>query len=97
MAYPGYEGYAAAPDPYASYPGYAPAPVYGHAGYGAPTEELRTVFITGFPNDIKERELENMLRFLPGFAACQLNTKAGQIHVGLVTALITRHRSSQGI
>jgi len=29
--------------------------------------EVRTVFITGFPDDVKERELNNMLRFLPGY------------------------------
>jgi hypothetical protein len=25
------------------------------------------VFVTGFPADVKERELNNMLRFLPGY------------------------------
>ena len=25
------------------------------------------MFITGFPDDIKERELNNLLRFLPGY------------------------------
>lgn len=30
-------------------------------------DEVRTVFITGFPDDVKERELNNMLRFLPGY------------------------------
>ena len=32
-----------------------------------PADEVRTVFITGFPEDVKERELNNMLRFLPGY------------------------------
>lgn len=41
--------------------GYAPAP------FGAHPDEVRTVFITGFPPDVKERELNNMLRFLPGY------------------------------
>jgi hypothetical protein len=45
-------------------------------GYG--TDELRTVFITGFPNDIKERELNNLLRFIPGYEASQMNWKNGQ-------------------
>lgn len=40
--------------------GYAPAP------FGNP-DEVRTVFMTGFPPDVKERELNNMLRFLPGY------------------------------
>lgn len=30
-------------------------------------DEVRTVFITGFPEDVRERELNNMLRFLPGY------------------------------
>ena len=36
-------------------------------------DEVRTVFITGFPDDVKERELNNMLRFLPGYevGACR--------------------------
>jgi len=37
------------------------------------------VFLTGFPNDIKERELNNMLRFMPGYEASQMNWKNGQV------------------
>jgi len=33
----------------------------------AAADEVRTVFITGFPEDVRERELNNMLRFLPGY------------------------------
>lgn len=29
--------------------------------------EVRTIFISGFPDDVKERELNNLLRFLPGY------------------------------
>ena len=58
-----------AADPYhaAAYaaPAYAPAP----AAYGYNPDELRTVFLTGFPDDVKERELNNLLRFLPGYEA----------------------------
>lgn len=39
----------------------------------------RTVFLTGFPNDVKERELNNMLRFMPGYEASQMNWKGGQV------------------
>jgi hypothetical protein len=38
-------------------------------------DEIRTIFVTGFPNDIRERELSNMCRFMQGFevrAACAL-------------------------
>ncbi|KAL3007898.1 hypothetical protein AAZX31_07G003000 [Glycine max] len=41
-----------------------------------PGEEVRTIFITGLPEDVKERELQNLLRWLPGFEASQLNFKA---------------------
>lgn len=80
MAFPGYESYGA-PDIYAGYGAYAAVP-YGAAappvvaGYGG--EDLRTVFITGFPNDVKERELNNLLRFIPGYEASQMNWKNGQ-------------------
>lgn len=40
-------------------------------------EELRTLFITGFPTDIKERELNNLMRFIPGYQASQMNWKGG--------------------
>jgi len=58
---------AAAPPP----PPPAAAAVPPHAG-----DEVRTIFITGLPEDVKERELQNLLRWLPGFEASQLNFKA---------------------
>ena len=68
--------HAAAPaaDPYQQHyaqppPSYAPAPQYAQyaSPYPANPDEVRTVFITGFPSDVKERELNNLLRFLPGY------------------------------
>ena len=59
-----YETYPA--HPYAQAYGQAYAVPAGYAAVGA-TEELRTIFITGFPMDVKERELNNLLRFLPGY------------------------------
>lgn len=41
-----------------------------------PSDEVRTIFIAGLPEDVKERELQNMLRWLPGYQASQLNHKA---------------------
>uniref|UniRef100_A0A7S0S4L0 RRM domain-containing protein n=1 Tax=Chlamydomonas leiostraca TaxID=1034604 RepID=A0A7S0S4L0_9CHLO len=42
-------------------------------------EEVRTIFITGFPPDVRDRELHNLTRFLPGFEASQMSTRtAGQ-------------------
>ncbi|KAL8458825.1 hypothetical protein ACS0TY_035526 [Phlomoides rotata] len=39
------------------------------------SDELRTIFISGLPEDVKERELQNLLRWLPGYEASQLNFK----------------------
>lgn len=41
-------------------------------------DEVRTIFITGLPGDVKERELHNLLRWLPGFEASQINSKGEQ-------------------
>ncbi|CAL9088784.1 unnamed protein product, partial [Musa acuminata var. zebrina] len=43
-----------------------------------PGDEIRTIFITGLPVDVKERELHNLLRWFPGFEASQINFKAEQ-------------------
>ncbi|OAY82399.1 RNA-binding protein with multiple splicing 2 [Ananas comosus] len=42
------------------------------------SDEVRTIFITGLPADVKERELHNLLRWLPGFEASQINFKGEQ-------------------
>eukprot|EP01025_Chloroclados_australasicus_P056513 TRINITY_DN6_c2_g1_i2.p2 TRINITY_DN6_c2_g1~~TRINITY_DN6_c2_g1_i2.p2 ORF type:complete len:321 (-),score=39.23 TRINITY_DN6_c2_g1_i2:2756-3718(-) len=51
------------------------SPAFSTASGG---QEIRTIFITGFPPDVKERELNNLLRFLPGYKASQMNWKNGQ-------------------
>ena len=75
MSYQQYAPYPVGPgqgaDPYGgSYGGYGADPGYvsygGGPAYGS-SDEIRTIFITGFPEDIKERELINMCRFLPDF------------------------------
>lgn len=46
---------------------YAPAPAYtAYAPAYSNPDEVRTIFVTGFPADVKERELNNMLRFVHG-------------------------------
>lgn len=40
-----------------------------------PSDEVRTIFISGLPEDVKERELQNLLRWLPGYEASQVNFK----------------------
>lgn len=64
---PPYAPLAYAPPP--AYPGY-PYPAAPPPAYGAPppnSEEVRTIFISGFPADVKDRELNNLMRFLPGY------------------------------
>lgn len=39
------------------------------------TDEVRTIFLSGLPEDVKERELQNLLRWLPGYEASQVNFK----------------------
>ncbi|XP_039057957.1 uncharacterized protein LOC120201412 [Hibiscus syriacus] len=38
-------------------------------------DEVRTILIMGLPEDVKERELQNLLRWLPGFEASQVSFK----------------------
>ncbi|KAH9608409.1 hypothetical protein KSS87_017858 [Heliosperma pusillum] len=40
-----------------------------------PFDDVRTIFISGLPLDVKERELQNLLRWLPGYEASQINYK----------------------
>ncbi|XXG51693.1 hypothetical protein AAC387_Pa03g0209 [Persea americana] len=42
------------------------------------SDEVRTIFISGLPSDVKERELQNLLRWLPGYEASQVNYKGEQ-------------------
>eukprot|EP00250_Pteridium_aquilinum_P009057 c18412_g1_i1 orf=626-1456(-) len=42
------------------------------AAVGAGDEEVKTLFISGLPNDIKEREIYNLFRTHPGYESCQL-------------------------
>ncbi|PNW72800.1 hypothetical protein CHLRE_15g643703v5 [Chlamydomonas reinhardtii] len=68
---------AAAP----AYSGEQPLGVYAvlpAAGVAlSPTgEEIRTIFVTGFPANVHERELHNLVCFLPGYEASQMNLKS---------------------
>lgn len=38
---------------------------------------LAQIFITGFPPDMRERELHNLCRFLPGYEASQVRSVGG--------------------
>ncbi|KAG0204392.1 hypothetical protein BGX28_003644 [Mortierella sp. GBA30] len=39
---------------------------------GSQTEEISTIFVVGFPDDMQEREFQNMFVFTPGFEAATL-------------------------
>ncbi|CAK9205743.1 unnamed protein product [Sphagnum troendelagicum] len=62
---------AAPPAQYAQWS--APAPQAD-----GPHDEVRTIFVLGFPLDVKERELQNLLRWWPGYEASQMNFKGDQ-------------------
>ncbi|KAJ7952026.1 putative RNA-binding protein with multiple splicing [Quillaja saponaria] len=53
----------------------AAAPPVPHHPPIPSSDEVRTIFITGLPEDVKERELLNLLRWLPGYEASQVNFK----------------------
>ncbi|KAM3379958.1 RNA-binding protein with multiple splicing 2 [Capsicum galapagoense] len=74
---------ATAPPPPAAPPHHHPMPI----------DEVRTIFISGLPQDVKERELVNLLRWLPGYEASQLNFK-GEVPMGF--ALFSNHQCAIG-
>ncbi|KAE8666092.1 Small nuclear ribonucleoprotein family protein [Hibiscus syriacus] len=56
------------------------APPSSAASPSSPThhshhDKVRTIFISGLPTDVKERELQNLLRWLPDFEALQVSFK----------------------
>uniref|UniRef100_A0A061RX97 Cell wall integrity protein scw1 n=1 Tax=Tetraselmis sp. GSL018 TaxID=582737 RepID=A0A061RX97_9CHLO len=61
-----------------SFPGYSSQPSAAPATSSGALEEIRTVYLSGFPPDVKERELNNLLRFLPGYEASQMHWKNNQ-------------------
>ncbi|XP_044486515.1 RNA-binding protein with multiple splicing 2-like [Mangifera indica] len=64
----------APPSPQAAAP--SPPPPVPYDNTSRPVrDEVRTIFITGLPEDVKERELQNLLRWLPGYEASQVNYK----------------------
>ncbi|XP_052175522.1 cell wall integrity protein scw1 [Diospyros lotus] len=69
--HPYHTQWAAAAPPPAAAPTGPPLP---HAS-SISNDEVRTIFIAGLPEDVKERELQNLLRWLPGYEASQVNFK----------------------
>ena len=46
----------------------------GHSSQGQLNEEISTIFVIGFPEDMQEREFQNMFIFSPGFEAATLKS-----------------------
>ncbi|KAK6128101.1 hypothetical protein DH2020_038155 [Rehmannia glutinosa] len=67
----------------------SPMPIDNHAAR-ALSDELRTIFISGLPEDVKERELQNLLRWLPGYEASQVNFK-GEHPMGFALFATPQH------
>eukprot|EP00270_Netrium_digitus_P013536 TRINITY_DN4506_c0_g1_i2.p1 TRINITY_DN4506_c0_g1~~TRINITY_DN4506_c0_g1_i2.p1 ORF type:complete len:367 (+),score=110.97 TRINITY_DN4506_c0_g1_i2:42-1103(+) len=66
-------------------PSFGPSPlaaVQYHHTQVAEIEEIRTIFVFGFPTDVKERELHNLLRFMAGYEASQMNFKSKDLPQG---------------
>ncbi|XP_042021550.1 RNA-binding protein, mRNA-processing factor 2a-like [Salvia splendens] len=69
---------AAAPPPPPPHPHphpHQPALPMDNSASRPSNDEVRTIFISGLPEDVKERELQNLLRWLPGYEASQVNFK----------------------
>ncbi|RVW14580.1 RNA-binding protein with multiple splicing 2 [Vitis vinifera] len=78
--HPYHQQWPPAPAPQPSAPGAPPAPAHPPPilveNPNRPnSDEVRTIFISGLPEDVKERELQNLLRWLPGYEASQVNFK----------------------
>ncbi|KAI0340878.1 hypothetical protein BDW22DRAFT_358196 [Trametopsis cervina] len=80
-------------------PSQAPSSVVNGAGHGGsqqqqPQEEISTIFVVGFPDDMSEREFQNMFTFSSGFEAATLKIPNRELtsygSAGLVSASGTR-------
>ncbi|KAL6206113.1 hypothetical protein ACLB2K_023362 [Fragaria x ananassa] len=72
----------AAPPPSPAIVAAAPPPLPHHLVDNpnwAANDEVHTIFITGLPEDVKEREIQNLLRWLLGYEASQVNYKGEKL------------------
>ncbi|KAF5836308.1 hypothetical protein DUNSADRAFT_6138 [Dunaliella salina] len=53
-------------------------PLGGRSRDAGAEEAVRTIFITGFPPNVKDRELHNLVRYLPGYEASQMSMRGDQ-------------------
>ena len=47
-----------------------PVPLITRSSSNGSQAGVRTIILTGFPSDVKDRELNNLLLFLPGYQVC---------------------------
>jgi len=50
-------------------------------------EEVKTLFLSGLPDDIKEREIYNLFRNFEGYESCQLKYSGRGFQVSLLDSL----------
>jgi hypothetical protein len=51
----------------------------------AAEEEVKTLFVSGLPDDIKEREIHNLFRIYDGYETCQLKYSGRGFQVSLIS------------
>lgn len=61
-------------------------------GSALATSAQKTLFIAGFPADVKEREIFNLLRFQPGFLDCSLTPSANGKQVRAIFRIASSQR-----
>jgi len=59
------------------------------------TGEIRTLFVSGLPEDVKEREIHNLFRLVPGYEGCKM-AMMNQRHISFVSFL-TRDAAANAI
>lgn len=66
----------------------------GTGGGNSSSEEIRTLYVVGLPDDIRERELRNLFRFYPAYRGCMLSEKKGKYGGTLAFALFASKASA---
>lgn len=64
------------------------------AGSASNGEDIRTLYVVGLPDDIRERELRNLFRFYPAYRGCMLSEKKGKYGGTLAFALFDSKASA---
>ncbi|CAH9088593.1 unnamed protein product [Cuscuta europaea] len=73
-----------------------PLPVPYNTSSRAERDLIRTVFVSGLPDDVKAREIHNLFRRRPGFESCQLKY-TGRGDQVVAFANFVDHQSAMGV